>query len=82
MPDSPGVAAEQEAELEGAIDKLVARLGKYTVVMAVAKRARDLKERADARLEPSLGGLVTRAARELARGDVRLQIPESEITEE
>ena len=54
------------------IDRLTKRFGKYALAAGVAKRAQDLKERVDRTLEPSGGGLVKRAIREIATGDVKL----------
>ena len=55
------------------IDRLAKRFGKYALVVGVAKRAHDLKERIDGSLEPSGGGLIDRAITEIARGDVRIR---------
>ena len=55
------------------IDRLTKRFGKYALVVGVAKRAHDLKERIDSSLEPGSGGLINRAITEIARGDVRLR---------
>ncbi len=59
-------------EQQHVIDRLAKRFGKYALVAGVAKRAQDLKERVDSTLEPSGGGLVKRAIREIASGDVKL----------
>jgi DNA-directed RNA polymerase subunit K/omega len=55
------------------IDALTKRFGKYALVVGVSTRAHDLRERIDAALDPSGGGLVNRALREIARGDVRIR---------
>lgn len=55
------------------IDTLTKRFGKYALVVGVAARAHDLRERIHSALEPSSGGLVNRALREIARGDVRIR---------
>lgn len=55
------------------IDTLTKRFGKYALVAGVAARAHDLRERIASALEPSGGGLVNRALREIARGDVRIR---------
>jgi len=59
-------------------DRLTRRFGKYGLVAGVAKRAQDLKERIDSKLESGGGGLVNRAIREIARGEVRIRGPKSE----
>jgi DNA-directed RNA polymerase subunit K/omega len=59
------------------IDTLTKRFGKYALVVGVAVRARDLRERIGSALEPSSGGLVNRALREIARGEVRIRTAES-----
>ncbi len=55
------------------IDTLTKRFGKYALVVGVATRAHDLREQVQSALEPSSGGLVNRALREIARGDVRIR---------
>jgi len=55
------------------IDTLTKRFGKYALVVGVAARAHDLRERIHGALEPSSGGLVNRALQEIARGDVRIR---------
>jgi DNA-directed RNA polymerase subunit K/omega len=55
------------------IDRLAKRFGKYALVVGVARRANDLKERIDGSLVPSGGGLIDRAINEIARGDVRIK---------
>jgi DNA-directed RNA polymerase subunit K/omega len=55
------------------IDRLAKRFGKYALVVGVAKRAHDLKERIDGSLEPSGGGLIDRAITEIAKGNVRIR---------
>lgn len=60
------------------VDRLAKRLGRYSLVVGVARRAHDLKERIDTSLEPSGGGLINRAIDEIARGDVRIRRRKSE----
>jgi DNA-directed RNA polymerase subunit K/omega len=60
------------------IDRLTRRFGKYGLVAGVAKRAQDLKERIDSKLEPGGGGLINRAIREIASGEVRVIAPKPE----
>jgi DNA-directed RNA polymerase subunit K/omega len=55
------------------IDRLSKRFGKYTLVVGVAKRAHDLKERVRSPLEPSGGGLINRAITEIAEGRVKIR---------
>jgi DNA-directed RNA polymerase subunit K/omega len=57
---------------------LTRRFGKYGLVTGVAKRAQELKERIDNKLTPSGGGLINRAIREIARGEVKIRGPKSE----
>ena len=55
------------------IDTLTKRFGKYALVVGVATRAQDLRERIDRSLEPSGGSIVKRALKEIARGDVKIR---------
>ena len=64
------------------VDRLAKRLGKYALVVGVARRAQDLKERIDSALVPSGGGMLNRALEEIARGDVRLRGVKPEEPEE
>ena len=60
-------------EEEGQIERLGQRLGKYRLVVAVAKRARELKERQNRLLEQQqTPSLIDRAMREIAEGKVKL----------
>ena len=59
-------------------DRLTRRFGKYGLVAGVTKRAQDLKERIDSKLSPGGGGLINRAIREIARGEVRIRRPKAE----
>ncbi len=63
------------------LDRLARRFGKYVLVVGVAKRAHDLKERLRTPLDPSGGGLVNRAIDDIARGDVKIsrEEPEKEV---
>jgi DNA-directed RNA polymerase subunit K/omega len=70
--------ATRETEV---IDRLAKRYGKYALVVGVARRAHDLKERIDASLEPSSGALINRAIGEIALGDVRIRGAKSEEDE-
>ena len=64
---------ESRREEEGQIERLSGRLGKYRLVVAVAKRARDLKERQNRLLEQQqTPSLIDRAVREISGGKVRL----------
>ncbi|NIM07199.1 MAG: DNA-directed RNA polymerase subunit omega [Armatimonadetes bacterium] len=62
------------------VDQLSRRLGRYNLVVAVAKRARDLKERVDSALIPSAGSLIKKALREVSEGKVKI-LPQSEEKE-
>ena len=55
------------------IDRLSKRFGKYALVVGVAKRAHDLKERVRSPLQPSGGGLINRAISEIADGRVKIR---------
>jgi len=55
------------------IDRLAKRYGRFALVVAVARRAHDLKERIESALEPSDGGLINRAIGEVAQGSVRIR---------
>ena len=60
------------------IDRLGKKYGRYALVVGVARRTHDLKERIDTALEPSDGGLINRAIGEIARGTVRIRGEQSE----
>jgi DNA-directed RNA polymerase subunit K/omega len=64
------------------IDRLSKRFGKYALVVGVAKRAHDLKERVRSPFEPSGGGLVNRAIAEIAEGRVKIRGEEPEDEQE
>jgi DNA-directed RNA polymerase subunit K/omega len=66
------------AEGTEVLDRLSKRFGKYALVVGVAKRAHDLKERIRSPLEPSGGGLVNRAIDEIADGHVKIRGEEPE----
>jgi len=55
------------------VDALTKRFGKYALVVGVSARAHDLRERIDMSRDPSGGGLVNRALREIARGEVHIR---------
>jgi DNA-directed RNA polymerase subunit K/omega len=74
LPSRLGIGEQTEV-----IDRLAKRLGKYALVVGVAKRAEDLKERVESSLEPGGGGFVNRAISEIARGQVRIR---GQVTEE
>jgi DNA-directed RNA polymerase subunit K/omega len=71
-------------EQTGSVDRLSKRFGRYALVVGVARRAQDLKDRIDSALEPSGGGMLNRALGEIARGEVRIRAesPEEEAEEE
>ena len=77
MRQMSGKAVTDETEV---IDRLAKRFGKYALVVGVAKRAHDLKERVRSPLEPSGGGIINRAISEIADGRVKIRggEPESE----
>jgi DNA-directed RNA polymerase subunit K/omega len=54
------------------LDHLSRRMGRYNLVVAVAKRSRDIEERVDSVLVPSSGVLVQRAMQDIARGKVKV----------
>ena len=56
------------------IDHLSRGIGRYNLVVAVSKRARDLKERVDSLLIPSTGTLIKRALKEVSEGKVRIAL--------
>jgi DNA-directed RNA polymerase subunit K/omega len=60
------------------IDRLTKRYGRYALVVGVARRAHDLKERIESALEPSDGGLINRAIREVSEGVVKLRQEQAE----
>jgi len=54
------------------VDRMAKRMGKYTLVVATAQRARDLRERSSRALVPSAGSFITRALTELGQGSVKV----------
>lgn len=67
----PERAPEPGHEVE--VDKLTRKFGKYGLVVAVAKRARHMKERAARTpLGPSPASYIERALREVAQGRVKV----------
>jgi DNA-directed RNA polymerase subunit K/omega len=74
-PRSPLQISEQSEVL----DRLSKKYGKYALVVGVARRAHELKERVDSALEPGAGGLINRAISEIAGGEVRIR---GEMSEE
>lgn len=75
MRQRPTRGTDEQAEL---LDNLSKRFGKYALVVSVAKRAHDLRERIDSSLEPAGAGLVNRAIGEIARGYVKVRSEEPE----
>jgi DNA-directed RNA polymerase omega subunit len=73
----PERASQEGHEVE--VDRLARKLGKYTLVVAVAKRARQMKERAARMpLGPSSGSYIERALRDVAEGRVKVKRGEDE----
>jgi DNA-directed RNA polymerase omega subunit len=67
----PDGASEVAREVE--VDKLSRKLGKYALVVAVSKRAREMKERtARSPLGPSSASYIERALRDVAKGRVKV----------
>jgi len=60
------------------IERLKGRMGKYALVVAVSKRARELKDRQSRLVEVNSANLVSRALQEIADGRVKLLKPEVE----
>ncbi|HUT75970.1 MAG TPA: DNA-directed RNA polymerase subunit omega [Armatimonadota bacterium] len=55
------------------VDRLSHKFGKYALVMAVAKRARHMKERAaGVPLGPSPASYIARALQDVAKGHVKV----------
>jgi len=70
MPSTRGSREQIDEEVK--IDDLCRQMGRYNLVVAVSRRARDLKERVDSVLVPSTGSLTKRALREIAEGKVKV----------
>ncbi len=67
----PEGATPEGHEVE--VDKLTRKFGRYGLVMAVSKRARQMKERAARMpLGPSPASYIERALRDVARGRVKV----------
>jgi DNA-directed RNA polymerase subunit K/omega len=67
----PDSAPDQGKEVE--VDKLARKMGKYALVVAVSKRAREMKERAARMpLGPSPASYIERALRDVAKGKVKV----------
>lgn len=52
---------------------LTRRYGKYALVVGVATRAHDLRDRIDSALDPGSASVLNRALKEVASGDVRIR---------
>ena len=67
----PDSAPARDREVE--VDRLTRKFGKYGLVMAVSKRAREMKERGGrAALGPSPASYVERALRDVAEGRAKV----------
>ena len=55
------------------IDRLSKRYGRYVLVVGVAKRALDLRDRVDSQFEANEGALIVRAIGEIAGGRVHVR---------
>ncbi len=63
------------------LDRLAKKYGRYALVVGVSKRALDLRDHPDTKLEPNEGALIRRAIREIARGRVQVGTEQSEEEE-
>jgi len=69
---------KETVERTEVLDRLSRRFGKYALVVGVAKRAHDLKERSHSPLGSTGGGLINRAIDEIAGGQVKIRGSEPE----
>jgi DNA-directed RNA polymerase subunit K/omega len=77
--------ANPEAESDKAevdMDGLMRRMGKYALVVGVAKRARQLREYGRGQGDAAPATAITRAREEIAKHRVRLRMPEKEPGED
>jgi len=70
-----------QSEEDVQIDHLSRRLGRYNLVVAVAKRSRDIEERVDSVIVPSSGILIRRALKDISDGKVKIFQPVEEKPE-
>jgi len=68
MPDRDSEERREMAD----VDRMARRYGKFTLVVAVAKRARDLRERSSRSLAPSTGSFISKALSEISEGKVKV----------
>lgn len=67
----PDSAPATDREVE--VDRLARRFGKYGLVMAVSKRAREMKERGGrSAMGPSPASYIERALRDVAQGRAKV----------
>lgn len=60
------------------IEWLMERYGRHRLVMALAERGRQLRERPEMMNEPRMSGLLRRGMLELASGAIRVEDPEED----
>lgn len=72
-PSSTGSVEQSEM-----LDRLAKRFGKYALVVGVAKRAHDLKERVHSPIESSGSSIVNRAIDDIAKGRVKIRGEEAD----
>ena len=60
------------------LDRLAKRFGKYALVVGVAKRAHDLKERVQSPIESGGSSIVSRAIDDIAKGRVKIRGEEAD----
>jgi len=75
MRQASRTGSKEQSEI---LDRLAKRFGKYALVVGVAKRAHDLKERVRSPLESAAGSIVNRAIDEIAGGYVKIRGEEPE----
>ena len=78
MADPKTDAAREEVNM----DRLTATMGKYALVVGVAKRARELRDYMRGRADAAPATAITQALREIAQYKVRLREPDEEEQEE
>ena len=78
MADPEADAASEDVNM----DRLTAGMGKYALVVGVAKRARELRDRMRGQPDAAPATAITRALEEIAEHKVRIREPEEDEAQE
>jgi DNA-directed RNA polymerase subunit K/omega len=78
MPDPKGDKSSREMDM----DRLTATMGKYALVVGVAKRARELRDRMRGQPDAAPATAITQALEEIAEHRVRIREPDEDLEQE